>query len=89
MEEEEEGAAEWMGRAQEREPETKLHSWDMRMVTMATAAKSHMMRRSERENWRCEREKATQSERVGRASRQQRRGQEKDDNEDCRKGEFM
>lgn len=31
--------------------ETRLHSLEMRMVTMATAAESHMMRRSERERW--------------------------------------
>lgn len=29
--------------------ETRLYSLEMRMVTMATAAESHMMRRSERE----------------------------------------
>ena len=44
MEEEEEVAAEWAGKARrERESETRLHSWEMRMVSMATAAESHMM----------------------------------------------
>lgn len=45
---EEEGAAELAGKAgRERESETRLHSWEMRMVSMATAAESHMMQRSE------------------------------------------
>lgn len=64
MEEEEEGAAEWIRREgekeRERERETRLHSWEMRMVTMATAAESHMMQRSAREE-----RKERLSERVG------------------------
>lgn len=64
---EEEGAAEWMGRARERKSETRLHSQEMSMVTMATAAESHMMRRSEREREMSERaKKESQSEWVGR-----------------------
>lgn len=42
----------WEGQKRERKRERirdKLHSWEMRMVTMATAAESHMMQRSERE----------------------------------------
>lgn len=35
--------------SEKKKSETGLHSWEMRMVTMATAAKSHMMQRSERE----------------------------------------
>lgn len=46
------------GRERERESETRLHSWEMRIVTMATAAESHMMRRSERE-------RAKKRDRVG------------------------
>lgn len=67
MEEKEEGATEWMRRAREREreSETRLHSWEMRMVTMATAAESHMMQRCERE---CEGgacQQTTEEERSG------------------------
>lgn len=53
----------------ERESEARLHSWEMRMVTMATAAESHMMRRSEREKERCERAKK-ELEREGGACQQ-------------------
>lgn len=61
---EEEGAREWMGRTKtekERESVPRWHSWETRMVTIATAAESHMM----------------QIERVGCASRQQRRREDK------------
>lgn len=79
-EKKEEDAAEWKGKARERVNQTRLHSWEMRMVTMATAAESHMMRRSERERegWvRAGKKKERQSKRVGCASRRQGRREEK------------
>lgn len=43
------GVCSRMDEERERKSETRLHSWEMRMVTMVTAAESHMMQRSERE----------------------------------------
>lgn len=56
--------------------ETRLHSLEMRMVTMATAAESHMMRRSERERWirECKKKQAEgEGGAFSSASRRQRR----------------
>lgn len=56
--------------------ETRLHSLEMRMVTMATAAESHMMRRSEREremDKRVQKKKQAEGGAFSSASRRQRR----------------